>query len=107
MPKVARPRNEVAVPRLRDSIGLGKSGSVERDPDSATVSNKSDEYLADALAAMELAEGTTSTVEKRRLLKLAERWLDLADRVQKHSPDTHDHPLVKAKLGNERTDASA
>src|SRR5215831_14033119 len=31
---------------------------------------------------LELAERATSAVEKRRLLRLAERWLDLADRLQ-------------------------
>ena len=70
--------------------------------------SKADEYVVDALASLELAERATSAVEKRRLLNLAERWLDLADRVQKRLQSKRkqsDHPLVKKRLGGDHTDA--
>jgi hypothetical protein len=70
--------------------------------------SKADEYVTDALASLELAERVTSAVEKRRLLKLAERWLDLADRVQERlrsKRKVSDHPLVKERLGDDHTDA--
>jgi len=54
-----------------------------------------------------MAEHATSADQKRRLLRVAEGWLDLANRSQKRrsSPatDSDDHPMVKAKLGDRHT----
>ena len=71
---------------------------------------KTDEYAVNALGTVELAERTGSPDAKRRLLRLAEGWLDLADRAQnrrrcKRMRKGLDHPLVNAKLGDEHTDA--
>jgi hypothetical protein len=68
---------------------------------------KTDEYTGCALETLELAERTSSPIHKRRLLKLAERWLDLADRARKRvrSERREIHPLLKAKLGDDHTDA--
>jgi|SRR6516165_7624631 hypothetical protein len=68
---------------------------------------KTDEYTANALETLELAERTDSPSDKGRLLNLAERWLDLADRARKRirSERREIHPLIKAKLGDDHTDA--
>ena len=71
---------------------------------------KTDEYAVNALAMLELAERAGNPDAKRRLLRLAEGWLDLADRAQnrrrcKRMRKGLDHPLVNAKLGDEHTDA--
>jgi hypothetical protein len=64
-------------------------------------------YVANALAA--LAERNTSPINKRRLLRLADGWLDLAERAQKvltkSSSKVPEHPLERAKLGDEHTAA--
>jgi hypothetical protein len=71
--------------------------------------SKTDEYTGYALALLEMAENAPSAVQKQRLLSVAEGWLDLADRVQKRrsSPNHYsdEHPLIRAKLGDEYTDA--
>ena len=71
---------------------------------------KTDEYAVNALETLELAERAGNPDAKRRLLRLAEGWLDLADRAQnrrrcKRMRKGLDHPLVNAKLGDEHTDA--
>ena len=70
---------------------------------------KTDEYAANALAMLELAERAGNPDAKRRLLRLAEGWLYLADRAQKRRRSKRtrnglEHPLVKARLGDEHTD---
>jgi len=77
--------------------------------DSELPVSKTDEYTANALASVELAERASSLEAKRRLLRMAEGWLDLAYRSQNRGRSNHtrkglDHPLVKAKLGDEHTD---
>ena len=62
---------------------------------------KEDEYVTNGLDSLQLAERATSSRDKLRLLKLAEGWLDLAERVRRR-PATRrlpEHPMVKAKLG--------
>jgi hypothetical protein len=70
--------------------------------------SKTDEYTAYALALLEMAEHAPSAIQKRRLLRIAEGWLDLADRLQKRlrskRRDNSEHPLLKAKLGDDHTD---
>jgi hypothetical protein len=41
------------------------------------------DYRQHAADALQLAQQTSSTSDKRRLLRLAEAWLDLADRARK------------------------
>jgi hypothetical protein len=71
--------------------------------------SKTDEYTAYALALLEIAEQTSSPIHKQHLLRMAERWLDLVERLsnrRRRSDRGHpEHPLVKTKLGDEHTDA--
>ena len=65
--------------------------------------SKEQEYLAHAADSLELAERATLPDDRRRLFRLAEAWLDLADRIRSrasHPRKAQDHPLVKAKLGD-------
>jgi hypothetical protein len=64
--------------------------------------NKADDYRRNAADTMQLAQRASSSEDKGRLLKLAEAWLDLADRAhgtakQLRRP-TILHPLVRKKL---------
>ena len=45
--------------------------------------NKEDEYRANAAETVELANRAPATADKGRLLRLAEKWLDLADRARR------------------------
>jgi hypothetical protein len=60
--------------------------------------SKQDEYLDNAAQTLELATRASSSSEKSRLLSLADKWLDLADRFRQRSGDSsgalNDHPLV-------------
>lgn len=71
--------------------------------------SKDEEYIANAVFSLELAGRTVRSADRQRLLRLAEGWLNLADRAQKRLRSKRgkvpDHPLVKAKLGDEHTDA--
>jgi len=63
---------------------------------------KEREYRDKAAETVKLAQRATSTEDKGRLLKLAESWLDLADRARRvtrrlRRPGTL-HPLIVAKL---------
>jgi hypothetical protein len=59
--------------------------------------SKQDEYLDKAAQMLELATRALSSSERSRLLSLANKWLDLADRGQlKNSTSQFDeHPLVR------------
>jgi hypothetical protein len=63
---------------------------------------KEDDYRWNAAQTVDLANRAVKLADKRHLLSLAEKWLDLADRTHAFSRrDVHkgrDHPLVKAKL---------
>jgi hypothetical protein len=71
--------------------------------------SKTDEYAAYALTLFDLAEWVGNPSDQLRLLEQAEAWLDLVDRMQARSQSKRrkvpDHPLVKAQLGDEHTDA--
>jgi hypothetical protein len=63
--------------------------------------SKEDDYRKNAAEAVELANRAASTGDKSRLLALAERWLDLADRAHRsvrarargsRSPDKNNQP---------------
>jgi hypothetical protein len=63
---------------------------------------KQSDYRANAAATMQLAQRASSTADKGRLLKLAEAWLDLADRARGIARRLHRpgnlHPLLQKKL---------
>jgi hypothetical protein len=63
---------------------------------------REDNYRKNAAETVELANRASTTRDKGRLLNLAERWLDLADRAHffalRFRPAVREHPLVKAKL---------
>ncbi len=66
---------------------------------------KETEYRANAANSVELANRASSMSDKGRLLELAEKWLDLADRAhrltQRFAPSRWQHPLLQSKLGDE------
>jgi hypothetical protein len=59
-----------------------------------------EDYVQNAADSMHLAHRAGSTADKGRLLKLAEAWLDLAERA--HTGDRRRpailHPLIERKL---------
>jgi hypothetical protein len=64
--------------------------------------NKADDYRRNAADTIQLAHRSSSSEDKGRLLKLAEAWLDLADRARKTAKRLRRpvvvHPLVQKKL---------
>jgi hypothetical protein len=66
--------------------------------------SREEEYRRKAADTIGLANHATTTTDKGRLLGLAERWLDLADRARRLSdrpkPPIGDHPLVSQVFGN-------
>jgi len=65
--------------------------------------NREYDYRTKAAESLHRALRATSTADKRRLLGMAEAWLELADRAHKVAEprirDMADHPLVRSKLG--------
>jgi hypothetical protein len=63
-------------------------------------------YRANAANTIELATRASDARDKGRLLELAEKWLDLADRAhrltERFKPSDSQHPLLRSKLGDER-----
>jgi len=53
-----------------------------------------------------MTEDASSMRDKGRLLELAEKWLDLADRThrltRRFTPAAWQHPLMRFKLGDEK-----
>lgn len=70
---------------------------------------KEDDYRKNAAQTIELANRAADTADKGHLLSLAEKWLDLADRAhqltRRFGPRRPEHPLLRAKLGEEQSDA--
>jgi hypothetical protein len=69
--------------------------------------SKEDEYRKKAAESVELAAKIPTPAAKGRLLRMAEKWLDLAGRTRwrKH-PDSEglpEHPLLLKKLGPDET----
>jgi hypothetical protein len=63
--------------------------------------SKEDDYLESAAEVVRLAQHASSSSDKSRLLKLAEGWVDLAERA--HNSDRRRepvilHPLVEKKM---------
>jgi hypothetical protein len=67
---------------------------------------KETEYRANAANSIELANRASRMRNKSRLLELAEKWLDLADRshrlTRRFTPTAWQHPLLRSKLGDEK-----
>jgi hypothetical protein len=67
--------------------------------------NKQEDYRHTAAEIVELAQKATTVIEKRRLLRLAEMWLDLAVRSGRKAAQSQqqigDHPLVRKALGSD------
>ena len=65
--------------------------------------NNAGDYRRSAAEAVDLAHRAASMADKRRLLAIAEAWLDLADRAHRvtlrHIRSVQEHPLIRAKLG--------
>ena len=62
---------------------------------------KEDVYRRNAAASFALAQCAVSSARKRRLLALADAWLDLADIAERYGRryTAHEHPLIRKKLG--------
>jgi hypothetical protein len=66
---------------------------------------REDAYRKNAAESVELANRDSTTRDKGRLLNLAERWLDLADRahfIARRFGPMREHPSVKAVLAKEQ-----
>ena len=66
---------------------------------------KQEEYVENAVESLELAERLASSSDRRRMLKLAEAWVELANGTHYRGchlppPHMHDHALAKAELGS-------
>ena len=61
---------------------------------------KEDDYRTNALETVDLASRASTVEDKARLLSLAEKWVDLADRVHRtiRTRASKLHPLIRAKL---------
>jgi len=73
--------------------------------------SKEDNYRRNAAETLELAARAGSSLAKARLLSLAEKWLDLAERAQAVARNRLArtrplHPLVQAKIPDLWRDAS-
>ena len=64
--------------------------------------SKVDDYRRNAAETVQLAQRAATTFDKGRLLKLAEAWLDLADRTRRVTRTIRRpkdlHPLIREKL---------
>ena len=64
---------------------------------------RKDDYLHNAVETMRLAQHARSHAEKARLVKLAEGWIDLAEKAHEDARRPRRppilHPLVEKKLG--------
>jgi hypothetical protein len=63
---------------------------------------KEDDYRNNAAEMIQLARRASSSADKRRLLNMAEAWLDLADRshnaLRRLRKPSVLHPLVREKI---------
>ena len=65
---------------------------------------KEADYRHNAAETVELANKASTSADKGRLLRLAQKWLDLADRANCASRPSHkfgEHPLVKTAFGDD------
>ena len=65
---------------------------------------KEQDYRVTAAEIVDLAHKATAALDKRRLLRLAEKWLDLAERSERLATrpqcQIDEHPLVTKTLGS-------
>jgi hypothetical protein len=65
---------------------------------------KEQEYRLTAAEMVDRPHKATTAIDKRRLLGLAEKWLDLAERSERAAVQPQrpfgDHPLVRKTLGS-------
>jgi DnaJ-domain-containing protein 1 len=84
---------------------LTRSGELNPKSHNLSGMTKETEYRANAANSIELANRASSMGDRSRLLELAEKWLDLADRThrltQRFEPLRWQHPLLRSKLGDE------
>jgi hypothetical protein len=68
---------------------------------------KEDDYRRNAAETLELAHRAGNSADKGRLLALAEKWLDLADRTRiarnQIGKIRQVHPLVQSKIWDRST----
>ena len=86
-----------------------KGGASCRVRGEALTVSKQDDYRRHAAETVDLASRASSTADKRRLLAMAEAWLDLADRahrsMHRHASRLDEHPLLSSKLGRDQREA--
>ena len=77
-------------------------------PHDLARTTKEDDYRHKAAQALHLAQGAPSSLDRTRLLKLAEGWVELADKahedIERPRRPTILHPLVRKKLGGDLPD---
>jgi hypothetical protein len=65
---------------------------------------KEQDYRLTAAEMVDRAHKATAAIDKRRLLRLAEKWLDPAERSERAAAQPQrpigDHPLVRKAFGN-------
>jgi hypothetical protein len=70
---------------------------------------KEQDYRLTAAEIVDLAHKATTSLDKRCLLRLAEKWLDLAERSERLARQPHrqigEHPLVRKTLGSSQAEA--
>jgi hypothetical protein len=72
--------------------------------------SKEDDYRRNAAETLDLTRRAGSSLDKRHLLSLAEKWLDLAERAHAVARNRLGrmrplHPLVRAKIPDLERDA--
>jgi hypothetical protein len=70
--------------------------------------SKEDDYRGNAAESIELAHRASTSRDRGRLLGLAEKWIDLADRAQRlarQARGIREHPLVKKRFGKGQPEA--
>ena len=86
-----------------------KGGASCRVRGEALTVSKQDDYRRHAAEMVDLASRASSMADKRRLLAMAEAWLDLADRahssMHRHASRLDEHPLLSSKLGRDQREA--
>lgn len=69
---------------------------------------KDEEYRENAARSVDLAQRATSMADKGHMLRLAEAWLDLADRarqrIHQRARRVREHPLLRDRLGRNQPD---
>jgi hypothetical protein len=84
---------KVILPHLRNRVGRNWGCSAKCLLTSGgSLMSSVEEYRRSAASLLDLAQRTDSVADKKRLLVMAEAWLDLANRATK--PNAGDRPQV-------------